>query len=265
MVTMTVSTQTFVIKSSLASINLETIYNSITLTDHIIGAKYKASTIGVVNVSKRKQGPRSFLNCLTLTLLDDKRLNAKIFRNGSIQLTGCREDRHADFCADIIYSLVSENTGAFEFKTGETEIIYYPMSVMENINFSLGFRLDREKLGSIIANSSEYFIPPLTTGYMGVKIKIPIEDPGSTIKIPRVVWKTGERTIMKYNEYFADDKKKLSKKFLTSVNIFQNGKVLISGVNLSIITPAVCWVRNMASSKRDLVEIKERKVKTFNH
>jgi TATA-box binding protein (TBP) (component of TFIID and TFIIIB) len=264
MIIASISTQTFVIKSSIASVDLRIAFESVTLSEKILGAKYKTCVIGQMVMSKRKQGPRSFLNCLTLTLFDDKKINAKIFRNGSIQLTGCREDKHADFCAEIVYSIINSNPKSHEFKPGETEIIYWPISAMKNVNFSLGFKIDREKFGSHITNVTENFVPPLTTGYMGVKIKIPVKDPGS-LSFPRVVWKTGERTIVFYRDFFASDEKRQTKKFFTSVNVFQNGKVLISGVNTETIVSAARWVKETSCAARELIEIKERAIKTFKH
>jgi TATA-box binding protein (TBP) (component of TFIID and TFIIIB) len=205
---------------------------------------------------------KNFLNCLSLAILSDKKINAKIFQNGTIQLTGCKRVQHAHFCVNVIYSAIQSHPEWLRMPNDSKEITYYLISVMKNVTYNLNFLINREALGEYLSNFTPYYVPPLTTGYMGVKIKIPLENPHET-RIPKISWPSGEQSYTTFGEYFAHDKRKMAKKFMTSVSVFQNGKVLISGVNSDIVQSICDWTRNVVMGAREIVEIIPRPKKTF--
>lgn len=256
MAEMQVSTQTFVIYSSLKNLDLRSIFNQLELTEEIVGAKFELDSKGECKpISKLS---KNFLKCLTMTILlhDGKKLSVKLFCNGSIQITGCKIATHAIKCAEILLESVSQSPVES----------FFLLSVMLNVNFSVGFNINREKLGQYIYSECDLNIPPLTMGYMGLKLKFPVAN-HSEIKFDKYQWAEGigseKVDTTTFADYFAGNKKKLAKKYFISVEIFQNGKVLISGVDWDAILPVKMWIENLLEKTRKLIEIKPVAKKTF--
>jgi hypothetical protein len=110
---------------------------------------------------------------------------------------------------------------------------------MRNIDFDLGFVLDREKLDRYINNHTSYFsLLETSIGYTGVNIKIPILQPIDELEVKELIF-TDEGiksrfvpykkhlSTLKEKEY---DKKMMKERFNTFL-VFQSGKVIMSSVN----------------------------------
>lgn len=255
-----VSTQTFVVYGNygMDDFDLEKAFERTDVDEHIVGAKYGLKRTGDLDIDTKKK--KHYLNCLTLSVYSvDKRISAKIFRNGSVQVTGCKIMEHVLTCINAIYKVLG-----FE----RVDNVYL-LSVMMNANFDMGYSINREKLGHYLINNYHMNIPPLMTGYMGVKITLPVYDRmyEAEMTIPSFFWsrQDGFRYLrdVPYCEYFAADPLKLSKQFRACIGIFQNGKILISSVNKNAIDFAHDWVKRLFAEARDLIEIKPKIVKTF--
>lgn len=252
-----ISTQTFVVYAEYKNNNfdLDTAFNEVELHTAILGAKYGFDRKG--DLEKSGTRSKNYLKCMTLSVFSvDKRMSVKIFKNGSIQITGCKNVEHVLSCVDTIYTL-------FRFENVD-EI--YLVSVMMNANFEGSFRINREKLGYYLIEKRGMNIPPFSIGCMGIKIKIPVFS-GSQLKIPKYSWckRKGfsELGCVSYSDYFSNDPKKRDKTFSACVGIFTNGKVLVSSVNRDAIDVAHEWVNELFSESRDEIEIKPKPVKTF--
>jgi TATA-box binding protein (TBP) (component of TFIID and TFIIIB) len=198
---------------------------------------------------------------MTLVLLipeDKKALSVKVFKNGSIQVTGCRCIDHVTRSVDVIYRLI-----------GLTEISsLYLVSVMTNANLEIGYKINRDKLVAYFTDVCKINIPPITNGYMGTKLRIPImDDAVHKIMIPRLKWNIidGFTSLdpVVYADYFANCPKKCDKQFVACIGIFQNGKVLISGINEQAIDFACKWIIKTLNEAQSCVEIKYKPPKTF--
>lgn len=140
----------------------------------IISMLYNGECRGV----KTRQHPKPFLNQLTFIMsLDTTNVNFKLFHNGRIQATGCKTRQHE---LDIIHYLVEEGR-RIEQATGEIIFASNPVmddcqTVMINIDFNLGFNIDRNSLNRTIAGLNGFqsiFNENLTNS--GVTIKMPRE------------------------------------------------------------------------------------------
>jgi len=117
---------------------------------------------------KPKKRQQNFYNQVSIIvqIKKDKRINVKLFKNGSIQLTGCRNISH---CAEAINRISTEilkrkfhikfnDDGpvieSIEFVTHPEAVgVYkiYNMAIrMINSNFRLGFRVNRDKLYELL-------------------------------------------------------------------------------------------------------------------
>ena len=94
-----VSTQTFTVKTNMFfTVDLEHLFNKMNLDEFIISIKYKTQTKGEFKKKKTKKktnSKKNFLNCITVVILFDKKINVKVFKNGVFQLTGCKNLHHA--------------------------------------------------------------------------------------------------------------------------------------------------------------------------
>lgn len=266
----TVSTQTFVVYSNaVEQLDLEELYSKIVLSDTIVGIKCGSNASGVSNANVNAL---NYLKCLTLSVrvpcsnqlkslrkipIGVKPLSIKVFKNGSIQVTGCKLDSHVKQCVDIVYRLLQL----------ECVTKLYLVSVMINANFDVGFKINREKLCSYIESVCKINIPPITSGYMGTKFKVPLMKNVEELEIPCYSWTSDngfkQLDSVGYLEYFANVPKKREKKFMACIGIFQNGKVLVSSVDRNAITAVSQWIWNTLKSAQPTIQVKIKQQMTF--
>ena len=147
----------------------------------------------------------------------------------------------------------------------------YLVSVMRNINFNLGFSIDREKLGNyVVNNSNNYVISQVVGGFIGMRFVIlvdSIEDmPVYRIKIENEK-DIEEGETVKYEEFLdrikdsahfsnpnSSVKNKASKKYIT-VTIFQTGRVLFSGPHEKYQDPVIDWFFLLVEKIADDIKI----------
>jgi hypothetical protein len=355
-----VSTQTYIVQSNIQKINLTMLSNLIELSDQILSMRYKAKSKGcAAPVSK------NFLNCVTLTVQLDKKINIKVFNNGVFQLTGCKKYDHARDCMLVVWEEF-ERVRFRQEEVGEKSRVYgtklescftlkkepgtptpapcvmYIISAMRNVDFELGYKVDREALGVYIQEQTEYKVPPMTKGYMGVKIKIPLENVDELlihkIMVPRLTKeqvefekrkspkrrspapgatgsteKKGSRSkvvdvdevekrcslhehlevvqlektikglllkeksqaneppveytkfrsittesVVLYKDFLTNihpNLKKLTKQRFVSISVFQNGKVLMSGIDLEYQIPYYDWFMKLVEKIEDKIKV----------
>ena len=319
-----VSTQTFIVKSVIEYIDLKKCYDEFNIVDNlsVVSIKYKLEHRGIFDKEKPiKPKAKNFLNCVTLSILLDKKLNVKIFNNGVFQFTGCKHYRHVvdamaiilrqfvemrcyRLCQRLLRSVATSSSGdggsgsggdSIDGKPIDTEvvmsiddddddgaIVYYIVSAMRNIDFELGFKIDRQAFGNIIEQTTDYFIPPMTSGYMGVKIKIPVLDT-TLIYLPKIefmykrcyddttqptqpttttTYSSIESTVSHDIFYTNIFPKRKPKSYFVSISVFQNGKVLMSGLNETVQRPCYEWFVSMIDRVRGQINL-DKPLKTF--
>jgi TATA-box binding protein (TBP) (component of TFIID and TFIIIB) len=255
-----ISTQTYVVYSNdIECVDLNRVFEEIVLTSIVTGVKYGKTIKG--NSKHDSVNASNYLKCMTLALLmpeDKKALSVKVFKNGSIQVTGCKCVEHVTRSIDVIYRLI-----------GVTDVSsLYLVSVMTNANLEIGYKINRDKLVSYFTDVCKINIPPMTNGYMGTKLRIQLmEDAANKIMIPHLKWNSVEGFTsfqpMVYADYFANCPKKRDKQFVACIGIFQNGKVLISGINEQAIDFACNWIKQTLNDAKSFVEIRYKPPKTF--
>jgi len=146
----------------------------------IITMKYENNIKGVDLKEKKTQNKKKnikwFRNSFTVVILiDNKPVNFKICKNGMFQITGCKFEEHAQECIKYIWNYIKDEKNIYTFSRGEDlETLFIP--AMRNIDFSIGFFVDREKLAKYMSTQTEFHsLLETSFGYTGVNIKIPIE------------------------------------------------------------------------------------------
>ena len=132
---------------------------------------------------------------------------------------------------------------------------------MRNINFNLGFSIDREKLGNYVVNSSNsYGISQVVGGFIDTRFVIPVESikdmPVYRIKIENEEDIEGET--VKYEEFLDTmhfvNPNSGAKKYIT-VTIFQTGRVLFSGPHEKYQDPVIDWFFSLVEKIADDIKV----------
>ena len=187
---------------------------------------------------KKKKKKKLFRNSVTVVIVLDKPVNFKVCRNGTFQMTGCKNNNHAVQCIKYLWNYIKDNKEIYRFVRGESlETLIIPS--MRNIDFSLGFIVDREKLNrSMTTEGSSHCLLETSFGYTGVNIKIPLQRHIGDMKIKKLVYnedKGWELNGSTYNEYLAlltpkERAAKIKAKRYNTFLVFHSGKVIMSGL-----------------------------------
>ena len=209
------------------------------LPGSIITIKYEDKVRGVLlKPPKKKKKKKWFRNSITVVIILDKPINFKVCRNGTFQMTGCKNNKHAEECIKYVWEYIKDKKEIYKFTRGENlETLIIPS--MRNIDFSLGFIVDREKLNRYMATeANSHCLLETSFGYTGVNIKIPLDRDISTMKIKKLVYSDEndwELTNSTYNEYLSlltpkEKEAKIKASRYNTFLVFHSGKVIMSGL-----------------------------------
>jgi len=187
---------------------------------------------------KNKKQKKFFRNSLTVVMfIINKFINFKVCKNGTFQLTGCKTEEHAEKCIKYIWSYMKDNQELYSIENDESPYFLLIPS-MRNIDFSLGFLVDREKLNQYINRQNNlHCLLETSFGYTGLNIKIPLQEDITQLQIKKIVFKD-ENWIENYTVYTEflntlPEKEKKKKEYdrYNTFLVFQSGKVIHSGIS----------------------------------
>jgi TATA-box binding protein (TBP) (component of TFIID and TFIIIB) len=259
-----ISTRTFTAMTNL-TIDLDKLFNFLPITDYIIlpkkrgrkkkepindpnknikygsivTLKFKNNLRGVDFKKKstsKKPKKKWFRNSFTVIIVLDKRINFKICNNGTFQMTGCKSSKHAQECVQYIWNYIkNEKDNIYTFSRGDTlESLFIP--AMRNIDFDLGFKIDRIKLARYMMEKTDFhsFLEPEYTG-VNIKKLVP-SGKILSVYITKMVFKDEKWVVSKvlYQEYLdllsdKDKKDKINKERYNTFLVFHSGKAIFSG------------------------------------
>ena len=340
-----VSTQTFTVRSNIQHIELHRFYDELQPSspgvDGTGGARREAAIICIKyqhhkkgcdpekdlktkrkrTTSKEDAPKRNFLNCITLIIQIEKRINIKIFKNGVFQLTGCKDVDNVRRCLKLILTELSKanervheradeqcaakgraadplgpssddsddtedqpgvttqgsSSACFQFEEGSDDFVIYIKSAMRNIDFDLGFKVNRtllaKRLTCIYEDDDDVIIPDAIGNKMDVKVKLRVTReelehlPVTKIANPTHNKPKEEEILYKNCLHIIEpDKKKLETKLkdkFVSISVFQNGKVLLSAMDASIQERYYEWFTNLISEIEEDIKPPVLPKKTF--
>jgi len=262
-----ISTETIIAVSSLV-FDLNNLYNYLPVVDYIVvkrkrGRKKKTevidpnkdipvgSIISVQNktnvrgatLKKKKESKTYFLNSITVIVMleNGKMINAKISKYGKFQITGCKSNEHFINCIRYIYKNIKDAESYIgekicTLKNGETHPRMIFNIVMKNIDFKVGFSIQRDDYDTFMSVNTEFtshYEGSITTG---VNVKIKSENPYEPNLTQLIINEdnTHHISLVPYANYlqFLDEKerKKEAKKvkFHTFL-VFCSGSIIQSG------------------------------------
>ena len=160
-----------------------------------------------------KSKKSNFFNQTTITIKvdDNKYINIKLFKNGSIQMTGCRDLKHANIAiSKLIYKLkerlvIEESNGSDGSSSKEITFVEEPDKIslskfkidLINSNFGISYNINREQLYNILTKDGVFC--RLSSIHACVNIKFKSLDPATNIET------------------------------LVSIFVFQTGNIIITG------------------------------------
>lgn len=202
----------------------------------VIQVKYRDEFYGADLQNPKKPKPANgkgyFRNSMSVIIfVDGKFINYKISRKGKFQITGCKHESQAEKCVLAFWNNVSNIPGMYTFTEGDRlRVLYEP--VMYNIDFSLGFKINRAGFDSYINQKTRHVsvYEPLL-GYAGVNIKFALEADYKDLLITSCEYDdAGAKTArtITYEELIKLPDVKNKEKYNTFL-VFHSGMVIMSG------------------------------------
>jgi len=232
----------------------------------IITIKFEGQIRGVeLKPKKQKQTNKQkwFRNSITIVIIFDKPINFKICKNGTFQMTGCKTHEHAELCIKYIWKYIKNDDSLYSFSSGNSiECIFIPS--MRNIDFSLGFIVDREKLNKYMSEQQKFHCLLETSfGYTGVNIKIPINHDITKMPVKKInANPDSEDWVEKwtiYQEYLNNlsEKEQLNKINTPRYNtflVFHSGKCISSCLTAEFMKDTYYYFLNIIRECYDQIE-----------
>jgi TATA-box binding protein (TBP) (component of TFIID and TFIIIB) len=139
------------------------------------------------NKKPTKKNKKNFYNQVTIVIncVDVSKINVKLFKNGSIQITGCKNISSVIWILKKLFFKLQEPVQITEESIIETNFTqtyadpYIFLNIMDisdlkiamiNSNFDIGFNIDREKLFDLLI-SNKYDCEYDPSRHAGVKIR----------------------------------------------------------------------------------------------
>jgi TATA-box binding protein (TBP) (component of TFIID and TFIIIB) len=207
---------------------------TIKIEDKVRGVDLKKKT----RTHSRKKVGKFFRNSVTVVMMMfGKTVNFKVSRNGKFQMTGCKSDEQAEKCIKYFWKYIKDEKDVYTFsRESNFEVTFIP--AMRNIDFDLGFLVDREKLSKHINIMTKYYsMLEASFGYTGCNIKFPLQEELMFLDVKKLTQKEDEwiESNVPYTDHleFITEKeknKKLTKPRYTTFLIFHSGRCICSGM-----------------------------------
>jgi len=196
------------------NVNLDNFFSYMKLSDDgILSMSYHGKPKSLESQKdklNKKEIKKQFYNQITLLINAVKKynINMKIFNNGSIQMTGCKDLDHCDIVVGKIIKLLKEKfyinrkkkfikielsefkkeneLGKFkkELKKCKNKIRCYDFKiVMINSNFKLGYKINRERLYKVLLSREKEDVSFEPQIHAAVNFKFEIDGEKATILI----------------------------------------------------------------------------------
>lgn len=195
---------------------------------------------------EKKKTKKSFRNAVNVVVgLDNntKRINFKLSKNGKFQLTGCKSEEHAKRVVCYFIEKLVQNCREHIHVDNGLPVKVFFQTVMTNIDFSIGFFINRRKLDELMNRETSFHsLLETSCGYTGVNIKFPLEMKWWELNVPCLTspvlqsipggmeewcWKETQQPLHEICELPMD---KMQKKKYNTFLVFHSGNIIMSGM-----------------------------------
>lgn len=240
-----VSTKTIIAVSNL-NLDIQRIFTSFPIGVHeknitIQTIYYGTDRRGIIVEKKKKK--KSFRNAVNLIAYisnnnTQKKINFKVSKNGKFQLTGCKSEENAiEIISYFINKLYLCCKDAVLITKGNFIKVYF-QTVMTNIDFSIGFFINRQKLDELMNKDTSYHsLLETSCGYTGVNIKFLLNTKWWEIEVPVIECKNINESVLHWDKSYEplntvtniSQEIKHKKKYNTFL-VFHSGNIIMSGI-----------------------------------
>ena len=241
--------------------NKDVPFGSIVTLNHegvIRGVRLKPST---------KKKPGYFRNAVAVVMILDKPINIKVCQSGSFQMTGCKSWEHAETCIYTIWEYIRDHKEVYKSNSDNDVIELYIIPSMRNIDFDIGFKVNREIFHKYMDKQTNIFsLLETSFGYTGVIVKFPITNDINDMKIRYCKWENNkwENKDTLYREFLGtlpeqEKKKKLSKQKYNTFLVFHSGRVIFSGMTSFFMRDVYYDFQKLIQTGQDVIKEKLEK------
>lgn len=262
-----VSTKTIIAMTN-CTFDIVKIYKTFPVTtDPMIGAVevmyYQNDYRGMVYADFKSKKKRSFRNAINVIskVEDGKKINFKLSKNGKFQITGVKKiDQAILVIKKFIENIFLHCLDCVDIKDDHIKVIF--QTVMTNIDFRLGFPVDRQKLDEMMnKNTPFHSLLETSFGYTGVNIKFPVDIDWWNIPLPFMscdLHKIGHwvQAEQKLSEFLQVTDTFYKKKKYNTFLVFHSGSVIMSGMMIETMRPHFNIFYSIMKSWQDKIEEK---------
>jgi TATA-box binding protein (TBP) (component of TFIID and TFIIIB) len=210
-------------------------------TDYFIqGIQYGSNIVGLFKNLQKKldkiQGKLNdkdyknidFYNQCTLLLYSDynnNQINLKVFCNGSITMTGCKDENDGVYVIKKLISELKKHSQIFMYDEDQGDISMDNFGItMINSDYFVGFRLDLIKLEEVLVNKYGLFFSYDPKFYAAVKISFMWNEEA---EINNGICQCEKKCIVSKKKTI----KSKNKCSIITIAVFNSGKIIITGSN----------------------------------
>jgi len=238
-----VSTKTIIAVSNLV-LDISKIYEKYPISEendpsqiHVKTMYYGNNHKGKLDETKNKKKKKSFRNAVNIivNLNEYKQINFKLSKNGKFQLTGCKNDQQAIEVVQFFIEELFKHCRDAIVLVYDGKITVYFQTVMTNVDFSIGYFINRLKLDELMNKETSFHsLLETSCGYTGVNVKFPLQHEWWNLNVPVVScvyrnnfkWDQYEDSLIHLNPSISEKAKKKYNTFL----VFHSGNIIMSGM-----------------------------------
>jgi len=141
--------------------------NSVSLP--YFGITYDDIYINLLKKNKKKKS--KFFNCCSIIIksIDNSNVNIKLFKNSSVTMTGCKTPDSGLVAIRLLVDEIKKYPELSKDDISLLDVDDYQITMI-NANYSIGYKLDADKLFSILKNKYNLYVSYEPDRYQGVKI-----------------------------------------------------------------------------------------------
>jgi len=179
-------------------------------------------------IDKNDKKNVDFYNQCTILLYSDYNnniINLKLFCNGSITMTGCKDENDGPYVVNKLIEEFIDHKEVFNYDDDQKDIKMEDFSItMINSDYFVGFRIDLIKLENILSNKYNLFFSYDPKIYAAVKISFLWNEKNAVnnglCSCPKKCVVSTKKHVKKNNQCG-----------IITVAIFNSGKIIITGSN----------------------------------
>lgn len=179
-------------------------------------------------IDKNDKKNVDFYNQCTLLLYSDYNnniINLKLFCNGSITMTGCKDENDGQYVVNKLIEEFIDHKAVFNYDDDQKDISMDGFKItMINSDYFIGFRIDLIKLEYILSNQYSLFFSYDPKIYAAVKISFLWNENN---KVNNGLCTCSKKCVVSTKKQV----KRYNKCSIITVAIFNSGKIIITGSN----------------------------------